>query len=95
MDAGADVNARDRIVGWTPLHLAADRGRLETAKALINAGANVNASAAHRWTPLHLAVSRRYTELIKVLINAGADVNARRYDGEFTPLHTAVSIRYT
>ena len=30
-------------VGWTPLHMAADSGNLEVARALVQAGADITA----------------------------------------------------
>ncbi|KAI0331990.1 ankyrin [Cubamyces sp. BRFM 1775] len=38
-DAGVDVNARDEN-GYTPLHLAADRGHAEVVKVLLERGAD-------------------------------------------------------
>lgn len=39
--AGADVNAQAKY-GWTPLHLAARSGRIETARILIASGADAS-----------------------------------------------------
>ena len=47
IDAGADIEARDKN-GWTPLHFAAEQGRTETAKFLIDAKANIEA-----WNEYH------------------------------------------
>lgn len=77
--------------GWTALHLAAHFGQLETAKALLAAGANV---AAHSWNgldnePIHAAAAGRgNVAIVKALLDAGANVNARQHGG-FTPLHQA------
>jgi len=46
-----EVDAADRA-GVTPLLLAADDGRIEAVKALVAAGANVNARSDRDWPPL-------------------------------------------
>ena len=76
--------------GWTPLHLAAFFGKQETARALLNRGAEVDARSANpmRNTPLHAAAAGRHAELAKLLLDFGAAVNARQHGG-WTPLHAA------
>jgi ankyrin repeat protein len=76
--------------GWTPLHLAAFFGHKETAQALLNQGALVDArstNAMHN-TPLHAAASARKFEVAKMLLERGAAPNARQHGG-WTPLHSA------
>lgn len=58
----------------------------EHFRALIDAGADVNAKDEDGQTPLHYAADRGHSEALKVLINAGADVNAKNENG-WTPLH--------
>jgi len=41
--------------GETPLHFAANEGKVEAARDLLSNGANVNAKCNAGWTPLHLA----------------------------------------
>ena len=43
------------------------------AKALTEAGANLEAKDGRGWTPLHLAAFSRQAPTIKVLLKAGAD----------------------
>ncbi len=78
LDAGSDVNSRDRIE-WTPLHFAiySDENNEECARLLINAGAAVDARDNEGRTPLDLAVElngRR--RLYSLLLRAGAAVPA-------------------
>jgi ankyrin repeat protein len=40
ISAGCDVNARRKIDGWAPIHLATMFGKVEVAKALLRAGAD-------------------------------------------------------
>jgi len=81
--------------GFTALHLAAFFGHPETAAALIDAGADINAPSTNqtislRATPLHSAIAARHAEIARLLIARGADPNARQ-DGGITPLHAAAA----
>jgi ankyrin repeat protein len=75
-------------LGWTPLHIAADRASLAAIQHLIGRHAGVNARSADGSTPLHVAAKkpRVYKRLVRVLIDAGADVDAVD-SAERTPLH--------
>ncbi len=86
---GADINAKDSG-SWTPLHVAADRGRIEIAKLLLKKGADVKAKTKDGRTPLHGAASYGNREIAKLLIAKEADVNARTKAGK-TPLDFAES----
>ena len=74
--------------GRTPLHRALEQGHLETARALLEAGADINITDDGGWTRLHLAARWGETELVRRLLDAGANVNARNDLGE-TPLYCA------
>lgn len=81
LDAGVPVDSREPGVGCTPLMIAVQNGKnLATVKALIAAGADVNArttAEAHQKTPLILlAQYGDFWDMAETLINAGADVNA-------------------
>jgi len=85
LQAGADPNAA-RISGLTPLMTAAHTANVEVVKALLAAGAKVNASTSEsKATALMWAVADRNQEITKVLIEAHADVHASTNKG-LTPL---------
>ena len=76
--------------GFTPLQLACFFGYPDSARLLIDAGADVLAVAhnAMQIQPIHAAVAGRNADIVHMLIAAGADVNARQQD-DFTPLAAA------
>jgi len=89
--------------GDTALHLAAAGYRVELARLLLAAGANLNAAGNHRrGRPLHYAADgyingpawdeKRQVEMIECLLEAGAEIDAQDMNGA-TPLHRAVRTR--
>jgi ankyrin repeat protein len=77
IEAGADVNKKDKKNRYTVLMVASSAGQTEVAKLLIEAGANVNAQDNGGNTALLDASWRGETEIVKLLIEEGADVNAK------------------
>jgi ankyrin repeat protein len=88
IEAGSDLDERDPMGGASPLAIATVFGQIEVLKALIKAGADVNARNNEGSTPLIIATVFDQIEVSRALIEAGADVNARNNEGS-TPLHTA------
>jgi uncharacterized protein len=79
--------------GFTALHYAAFFGQEETARLLVEGGADVNLVARNskiHVTPLHSAASGGHPEIVKLLLEYGADPNSSQ-DGGFTPLHSAAA----
>lgn len=76
--------------GFTPVALAAFFGQPAAVKALIAAGADVNAAAKNplKVAALHAAVAGRNMEAIKAVLAAGGDPNAQQQAG-FRPMHEA------
>ena len=69
------------LLGNTPLHLAADRGRTEAAELLLAAGALVDPQNHDGRTPLMLAASRGDTTLVLALLAKGASTTIADYTG--------------
>jgi len=69
---GGDVNAAFPVVGTRALMVAAAHGHVNTVKALLNAGADVNAADFTGWTALHAAAYKGDKEIISLLLKRGA-----------------------
>jgi hypothetical protein len=93
LESGEDVNKRDPKRGQTALHKAAYNDKPVTLKALIEAGADVNAHESEGSTSLSFAAQEGNPMIVMELIKAGADVNLARDDGT-TPLHMAARYGY-
>jgi uncharacterized protein len=78
--------------GLTALTFAAREGDLDSAKKLLDAGADINQATEYGWTPLLTAVNNRNYRLAQLLVERGADVN-RANKGGWTPLYLAVDNR--
>ena len=79
--------------GSTALDFAVTRGCFETAKLLIDQGADVRRVYPSGRTPLHMAVINHHTDIAGLLIDRGADIEARDIAGA-TPLLEAVIKRF-
>ncbi len=71
-----------REAGDTALHLAAMEGQDEAVRALLAAGANINAQTLQGFTALHHAASRGHRDVVLVLIEGGADTSLRNGEGK-------------
>jgi ankyrin repeat protein len=63
------------------IHAACAAGSLAIARALIDAGADVNAVQQAGFTPLHAAAMTGQVELARLLVDRGADPGAKADDG--------------
>lgn len=85
---GTDINTPGPE-DMTPLHIAADRGNVEFAKALLDAGASVDSINVWGNTPLWMAVMKQSRtcpdgSMVRLLLDHGADPN--RTEGKNSPL---------
>ena len=86
---GADANAAQGD-GLSALHLAAQQGHTEITKALLGAGAKVDAKTRiGDYTPLHLASTGAHLTVVRALLAAGADPRSVTTNSGVTPLHMA------
>jgi uncharacterized protein len=99
--AAEDDNDQDVIIaglvgtgggGLTALTLAGREGDIDSAKLLIDKGANVNQVTEYGWSPLLTATNNRHYKLAEYLIERGADVSLAN-KGNWTPLYLATDNR--
>ncbi|KAJ1170448.1 hypothetical protein NDU88_002325 [Pleurodeles waltl] len=86
-DKGTNVNAKNDIQ-YTPLLLAAELGKTESASVLIEKGCDLDARTPNSNTVLHLAVQAGNVLLVKMLLQKKIDANIGGL-GDQTPLHVA------
>lgn len=78
---GADVNAQEKLRHCTALHMAARRGNVMVAEALLDGGAGSEVQDKLGDTPLHRAVKCGKTEMVAFLLSRGADAHAKGKGG--------------
>lgn len=76
VESGVDVNAT--YFAWSPIQMAATKGKFEAVKYLTEHGADVNyVHPLTKMTAFHLAAYDGYTDIVKYLAEHGADVNKK------------------
>lgn len=78
--SGAQVEAED-VLGFRPLHVAAESGNESGARQLLAAGAEIDAQTHAGVTPLHIAAGLGKAAVGAVLLEGGADALVRSADG--------------
>lgn len=69
--------------GLTALNQCVLDGNLESAKMLVELGADVNKKDRFGWTALHYAASEGYEAICRYLLRNGANVRAEDKEGKF------------
>jgi ankyrin repeat protein len=104
VDAGADPLIPTEK-GTSPLLLASGAGTdvqrartpderataVQTARYLVEHGADVNTAGDYGWTPLHAASYQGLNDLVEYLVSKGANVDAKDTLGQ-TPLSISLSV---
>ncbi|MEM9122414.1 MAG: ankyrin repeat domain-containing protein [Pseudomonadota bacterium] len=86
---GADPDAAEASSGWRALHFFAATGHVRAVRALLAAGADMNALAADGRTPLMQAAHDNRLEVVQVLIESGATVTLLERRAGEAALHIA------
>jgi uncharacterized protein len=82
IESGADVNARARTkFKNTPLQVALLPGQFDTAKTLLEHGADPLVRQAHGFSPIMQAALLGRRDLVDLLLEHGAELNSRADDG--------------
>ena len=80
--------------GLTPLLFAARQGHIDAAKALVEAGADVNqVSPGDQTSPLLMAIVNGHFDLAHYLVEKGADVRLASVNGA-TPLYATLNVQW-
>jgi len=80
--------------GLTALLFAARQGYLDTAKALLDGGADINQlNAGDKTSPLLMAIINGHFDLATMLVERGANVNAAAFNG-VAPLFAVLNIQW-
>ena len=82
VQAGASVHAHEKVKGCVALHMAARRGNVLVAQALLRCGADIEARDKYGDTPLHRAVKCGQAEMVAFLLASGADGRAKGKNGQ-------------
>ncbi len=93
--ARADRRASPSALGgWAALHFAAREGHIDAARALLEAGADINQpNDGDKTTPLVTAIVNGHYDLAKLLIEKGADPNQPNNDG-LAPLYATIDMQF-
>lgn len=89
----ADFNRPSAEELWTPLHVAAFRGKAEAVEHLLSRGADVDSKNDKAHTPLVLAVNRGHSVVVRFFLTHGANINQKDANGD-TVLHYALHFRW-
>ncbi|XP_078041945.1 transient receptor potential channel pyrexia-like [Augochlora pura] len=91
---GADVNCRNPINCYTPLHFAIHRNSADAARVLLDNGAKPTTCLYQEIVEpvLHSAIRAGAVEIVKLLLDRGASVVEKNHMGE-TPLHVACFVQ--
>lgn len=90
LERGDDVNNKDYVNDYTPLHYAAEGNHVEMCRFLLDHGAKIDEKCKLSWTPLYILASQNSADACRILLEYGASVHEKDKDGK-TPLYPAAS----
>ena len=70
------------MISWLPIHCAAERGRYNSVRVLIENHSPVDSVDKNQQTPLHLAARNGHSEVVKLLLKNGAKIDNRTSNGD-------------
>jgi ankyrin repeat protein len=91
LEAGADPDEPQTLSGFTPLMRAAMRDDVAIVAQLLDAGADLNATAPEGLTAIHVAAQADAAASLEALVAAGADMGATSING-MNALHHAADL---
>jgi len=83
----------EKTGGMTALLFAAREGHMETARTLIEGGADLNQMSADQFSPLVMAIANGHLTLAKYLLDKGADPNKVSISG-LTALYAVIDVQW-
>lgn len=89
IEAGSDLNASEPMSGSSPLITAVTFNKIDIAKALIKAKADISQKNKDGSTALHTAAFFGRIEMVQLLVDAGADKTLKNSYG-MTPRETVL-----
>lgn len=93
LDAGSEAHTVVNVdyYGWTPLHLASNKGHHAAVLLLLKYGADVNRKDSSGYSAIHKAAYDNYADVVEILhLRGNADLNTQSHGGE-TALMVAVA----
>lgn len=81
--------------GSTPLHMAATFGLPVSIRALLDAGADINARSMSDVQPIHAAAIMGHANVVELLVQRRADVDSRHSFADCAPIHFAAEMGHT
>ncbi|KAL7810652.1 hypothetical protein V8C26DRAFT_437826 [Trichoderma gracile] len=79
VEKGADIEAKGKLSGQTPLAMCAETGRATAVQWLVEKGADVEAKDGENRTPLMLATLNNHENIVQYLLDKGADNDAQDF----------------
>ncbi|XP_029053525.1 transient receptor potential channel pyrexia-like isoform X1 [Osmia bicornis bicornis] len=94
IEKGVDINCRNPINHYTPLHFAVLGNSVDAARVLLDNGAKPSTCLYQEMVEpvLHCAIRAAAVEIVELLLERGASVVEKNHTGE-TPLHVACFVQ--